>query len=53
MQKLLTDPDIRKKIERLGYQPITDVSLDTFKQRLVREVSAFKKIAVEANIQSE
>jgi len=53
MQKLLADPDIRKKIENQGYQPIVDVSQQAFGARIAKEIAEFKLIAAQTHISAE
>lgn len=53
LQKLLADPDIRKKIESQGYQPIAGVSQQAFGARIATEIDEFKKIAAQTHITAE
>jgi tripartite-type tricarboxylate transporter receptor subunit TctC len=53
LQHLLTRTDMQEKVRGQGYEAINGVALEIFKQRIAREVSVYRKVAAEANIQPE
>jgi hypothetical protein len=44
---------MQEKVRGQGYEAINGVALEIFKQRIAREVSVYRKVAAEANIQPE
>lgn len=53
VQKLLAQADVKEKIQTQGYEPIADVGLGAFRQKLQKEIQDFRKTAIEADIHPE